>query len=85
MGCFRLSGKKFREKAGPDIVKSLLIDSIELLPGYVFFKGRGWGHGVGMCQWGAYGMARAGMDYREILVHFYPGTTISSVDEISKD
>ncbi len=85
MGCFRVSGKKFREKAGPDIVKSLLIDAIDLLPGYVLFKGRGWGHGVGMCQWGAYGMAKAGMDYKEILTHFYPGASISSVAEISKD
>ena len=41
------------------------------------FTGRGWGHGVGLCQVGAYGMAAAGGDYREILAHYYPGTTIS--------
>jgi stage II sporulation protein D len=38
--------------------------------------GRGWGHGVGMSQWGAYGLARAGWDHARILAHYYPGTRI---------
>jgi stage II sporulation protein D len=38
--------------------------------------GRGWGHGVGMSQWGANGFARRGTDYRRILAHYYRGTTI---------
>jgi len=37
----------------------------------VEFTGRGYGHGVGMCQWGAMGMAREGRGYREILKHYY--------------
>ncbi|HEX8293922.1 MAG TPA: SpoIID/LytB domain-containing protein, partial [Pyrinomonadaceae bacterium] len=37
------------------------------------FTGRGWGHGVGMCQVGAYGLARAGLSYEKILKHFYTG------------
>ena len=37
-------------------------------------KGRGWGHGVGMSQYGAYGQARAGRDYRTILQHYYRDT-----------
>ena len=41
-----------------------------------WFSGRGWGHGLGLCQAGAYGMAAAGGDYREILAHYYPGTEI---------
>jgi stage II sporulation protein D len=40
------------------------------------FTGRGWGHGVGLCQVGAYGMAASGFSYREILSHYYPGTRI---------
>jgi SpoIID/LytB domain protein len=36
--------------------------------------GGGWGHGVGMSQWGAYGQAKAGRDYRQILGHYYRGT-----------
>ncbi len=40
------------------------------------FTGRGWGHGVGLCQVGAYGMAAAGYDYRQILQQYYPGSEI---------
>jgi peptidoglycan hydrolase-like amidase len=39
-------------------------------------KGRGWGHGVGMSQWGAFGMAKDGSTYRQILGHYYAGTTV---------
>lgn len=42
------------------------------------FTGRGWGHGVGMCQVGAYGMAASGFSYREILSHYYAGTRIDN-------
>ncbi len=41
-----------------------------------WFHGRGWGHGLGLCQAGAYGMAAAGATYREILAHYYAGATI---------
>lgn len=40
------------------------------------FDGRGWGHGVGLCQVGAYGMARAGRSYEEILKAYYLGTEL---------
>ena len=40
------------------------------------FTGRGWGHGVGLCQVGSFGMARRGHDYREILTHYYTGVRI---------
>ena len=42
----------------------------------VVFTGRGWGHGVGMCQVGAYGMALRGRSYREILTHYYTGISL---------
>jgi len=38
------------------------------------FEGEGLGHNVGMCQWGARGMARQGYDFLEILKHYYPGS-----------
>ncbi|HJU65048.1 MAG TPA: SpoIID/LytB domain-containing protein [Gemmatimonadaceae bacterium] len=44
------------------------------------FRGSGWGHGVGMCQWGAFGRARAGQDFRSILQTYYPGTTVEPLD-----
>jgi stage II sporulation protein D len=40
--------------------------------------GRGWGHAVGMSQWGAYGMAKQGATYQQILAHYYRQTTIGS-------
>lgn len=43
------------------------------------FTGRGWGHGVGMCQVGAFGMAQRGRSYREILQHYYSGVQIQPV------
>ena len=42
-------------------------------------RGMGNGHGVGMCQAGAIGRARAGQDYQTILQTYYPGTTIATV------
>jgi stage II sporulation protein D len=42
----------------------------------VVFAGKGWGHGVGLCQVGAYGMAVRGADYKKILAHYYSGIAI---------
>jgi stage II sporulation protein D len=42
----------------------------------IVFDGKGYGHGVGLCQWSALEMARSGMNYRDILSYFYPGTTL---------
>ena len=46
---------------------------------HVLFTGRGWGHGVGLCQVGAFGMARAGADYQEILKKYYKNIKISKL------
>lgn len=45
----------------------------------VVFAGRGFGHGVGMCQWGARGLADKGRNYREILRHYYTGSRVQRV------
>jgi len=50
-------------------------------PGWLF-RGRGWGHGVGMCQAGAYGMASRRLDYREILEHYYSGVDLGRVRRV---
>src|SRR5581483_6195015 len=42
--------------------------------------GGGWGHGVGLSQWGAEGAARAGWSYKRILGHYYPHTRIEIVE-----
>ena len=45
----------------------------------VVFAGKGWGHGVGLCQVGAYGMALRGSTYREILQHYYSGAELTQL------
>lgn len=49
---------------------------VEVREGAATFRGAGFGHGVGMCQTGAIGMAETGKSYREILRHYYPGTVV---------
>ncbi|UCG33223.1 MAG: SpoIID/LytB domain-containing protein [Phycisphaerales bacterium] len=46
-----------------------------------FTHGRGWGHGAGLCQWGAEGMARNGATAEQILGHYYPGARLAKVYE----
>jgi stage II sporulation protein D len=50
----------------------------------VHFLGRGWGHGVGLCQNGAYGLARAGMSFDRILDHYYTGIEIVRWDGLQQ-
>ena len=49
------------------------------------FVGGGWGHGVGMSQYGAMGMADAGFTYDEILYHYFPGTELTNIYEVSDE
>ena len=46
----------------------------------VVFAGKGWGHGLGLCQVGAYGMALRGADFEEILTHYYSGAKLRRID-----
>ncbi|MEE1047908.1 MAG: hypothetical protein U0M60_10850, partial [Clostridia bacterium] len=42
------------------------------------FEGQGWGHGIGMSQYGAKGMAESGYSYVDILLHYFPGTNLEN-------
>ena len=53
--------------------------SIEKAGSDFIFYGRGWGHGVGMCQWGAMAMAEQGYTAEKILAHYYPGTSVRKI------
>jgi len=61
---------------------STRIDSIETASGRVAIEGRGFGHGVGLCQYGARGLARRGDDYRRILSFYYKGCEISNLGDL---
>jgi stage II sporulation protein D len=71
-----LQAAKFRMTAGYAKVRSLKMEIVPVA-GEWRFTGEGWGHGVGLCQFGANGMARRGAGFREILARYYPGTVIS--------
>ena len=60
-------------------LKSTLLSSVELKDGEITFEGSGYGHGVGMSQWGAYGMAEEGKSYEEIIAHYFRNVGIAKV------
>ena len=60
---------------GWQILKSAFF-KLERVGGEVIFSGHGLGHGVGLCQWGARGMALSGKKFDQILLHYFPGTRI---------
>jgi len=70
-----MNAEKFRMLVGPDKIKSTKF-TVSSRRYKILFSGRGYGHGVGFCQWGAEGMARRGIGYRQILLHYYPDTRI---------
>lgn len=71
-----LSGQQFRMKISPLKVKSTLITSLHFNGKNLEISGQGFGHGVGLCQYGALGMAKEGLTAEQILAHYYPGTVI---------
>lgn len=71
-----VSAPTFRIKIGANKLKSTLIDSIDINGDKISFEGRGFGHGVGMSQWGAYAMAENGEDAVEIIKYYFPDTKI---------
>lgn len=71
------------EFKGTDIYNKLALKStdftIELLGDKVKITTKGYGHGVGMSQYGALGMAKAGYTYEEIIKHYYQGTNLKKL------
>jgi len=74
----QITGNNFRIKVGADVLRSTLFKAVPRKNG-VLFKGKGFGHGVGLSQWGAYKMAQAGYTYKEILMHYYQGVSIVNI------
>jgi len=60
-------------------LRSTICQIIKLSDKWAFLSGRGYGHGVGMCQCGAQGMAREGNNTKQILSYYYPGSKIKSI------
>jgi len=66
-------------RIGQGGLQSTLFYIVPQPDGRLVFRGGGWGHGVGMCQEGAAGMASRGLDHAAIIKHYYPGTRLVQV------
>ena len=77
-GRLEISGKDFRRVLGYDFLRSTKFVVQKKESGYLF-SGLGWGHGVGLCQWGAKGMADKGMDYHSILKYYYQDVEVRNI------
>ncbi len=71
-----IKASTLRKTLGYTNIFSTRFEVFEPDAGKFLFMGRGSGHGVGMCQWGARGMAALGKKYREVLLYYYPGCSI---------
>jgi len=69
---------RFRMIMGPNVIKSGFFD-IKARDGYITFSGRGWGHGVGMCQRGAKILAERGKSFKSISRYYFPGAKIKKM------
>jgi stage II sporulation protein D len=87
-GLYRVRGDRTRwvlrpPSGHPALLRSAWFD-LEVDAGRgVTAVGRGWGHGLGLCQMGAVGRARAGQDARGILSYYYPGTRIELLGAVA--
>lgn len=77
-GTIVMSGNDFRLMVSPVKLKSTWFRS-QKKGDTLYISGRGWGHGVGMCQWGAKGRAEAGQDYSRILNTYYKGINFKKI------
>jgi stage II sporulation protein D len=73
---FIIEAKDLRKKLGWKRLPSTDF-TVEIHNGTTIFEARGFGHGVGMCQWSSHELALEGMPYHDILATFYPGTEIT--------
>jgi len=76
-GKTKIKSGKFRTMLGGRNIKSTKIKKIANKRKSVVFSGSGWGHGVGMSQWGAKELAEKGWNYKKIIRLYFPGTKIS--------
>ena len=71
-----LDAVSLRKRLGYSRFKSLNFEVEQTGGKELRINGRGYGHGAGLCQWGARQFADAGWDYQQILAHYYPGTEL---------
>jgi len=73
-----INGKQLRALIGHNMLRSTNFNVTQDEDGYFIFQGLGWGHRVGLCQWGAKAMSEQGAGYKDILNHYYPMANIDT-------
>ncbi|MBQ3834875.1 MAG: SpoIID/LytB domain-containing protein [Elusimicrobia bacterium] len=79
-GKLKLNAYTFRLAVDPFKIKSTMFTSIKCKNKKFIFSGKGWGHKVGLCQWGAKAMGDKKLSYKKILDYYYPGTNIGKIN-----
>ncbi len=74
-----VDGVAFRARVGYGRIRSLHFEVKPKGRDALHFSGRGFGHGAGLCQWGAKALADGGSGYTQILGHYYPGTELQTL------
>lgn len=77
-GQYTLEGEKLRKFVGYDVIRSTNF-SVYNSNGKAHFAGKGWGHGAGLCQWGAKGMAERAYNYQQILKYYFPYAELKKI------
>jgi stage II sporulation protein D len=80
-GTICLSANKFREVFGYNKIRSTKFVEIKIFSNNIIITGNGWGHGVGLCQWGANNLSLNGKKFKEIIQYYYPKTKIKKLYE----
>lgn len=75
----KIKSKEFRELLGFERLRSTKFKLFFIGKNNIQFVGKGSGHGVGMCQWGAKGMAEKGSSYEEIIKYYYHDVTLKKL------
>lgn len=76
----KISGQKLRSLLGFQKMRSTLV-KLKKIDGFYQFKGHGFGHGVGLCQWGSRRLAEKGWGFTQILKHYYSRIELKNVKE----
>jgi stage II sporulation protein D len=74
-----VNAARLRISLGSTKMRSTLLTELSVEGNVIQMSGRGYGHGVGMPQWGAYALAKAGMSGEEISLHYYNGLRVAKI------
>ncbi|HHV61751.1 MAG TPA: SpoIID/LytB domain-containing protein [Firmicutes bacterium] len=78
-GTTDIAGNDLRVALGSDRMRSTWLSRLDKVGDVVVMEGRGFGHGVGMCQWGAYALAKEGWSPEEIATHYFKGVRVAKL------